>query len=42
MIEYLDTLLNKLIKRFKDKQFRKKVLAYKEKLNEKKESWETK
>jgi hypothetical protein len=38
MISFLEELIEELIKRWKDKQFRKKILEYKSKLNEKKES----
>jgi hypothetical protein len=38
MIEYLDNILQELIKWWKDKQFKKKIIYYKDKINEKKES----
>ena len=38
----LENIILEIIKRWKDKQFRKKILAYKQKLNEKKESRKTK
>jgi hypothetical protein len=42
MIDFLGDMVEKIIKWWKDKQFRKKILAYKRKLNEKKESRKTK
>ena len=41
-MEYLERLIEWIIKWWNDKQFRKKILAYKQKLNEKEKSWETK
>jgi hypothetical protein len=35
MITYLEEKINQIIKRWRDKQFRKKILAYKSKLNDK-------
>jgi hypothetical protein len=42
MITYLEEKINQIIKRWRDKQFRKKILEYKSKLNEKKKSRKTK
>jgi hypothetical protein len=38
MITFLEQKIEELIKRWRDKEVKKKILAYKRKLNEKKES----
>ena len=41
-MERLENIILDIMKRWEDKQFRKKILEYKSKLNEKEKSWETK
>jgi hypothetical protein len=35
MVSFLEEVIDYIIKRWEEKQFRKKILAYKQKLNEK-------
>lgn len=39
MIRLLEELIEELIKRWKSKELKKKILAYKRKLNEKEKPW---
>ena len=41
-MERLERLILDIMKRWRDKELKKKILAYKRKLNEKEKSWETK